>query len=369
VRSLADARRVVIKLGTNILARNGGVDIDFLRNVAGQIARVRNPKRRVLVVTSGAIGMGAGELDIRERVTSVRMRQACAAIGQPILMHEYRVAFREHGVTIAQILLTNEVLNNRKSYLNLRHAVETLLDLDVVPIFNENDSVSTAEIGNAFGDNDRLSALVASKIDADLLIILTDIDAFYTANPKVDPEARPIATVPAVTDEILAAAGAAGSAFSVGGMRTKVMAAAVAAKGGCRTVLADGRERGIIERIIAGEELGTLFEATRKLSNRKRWILNSVPQGSLEVDHGGVAALRDGKSLLPSGIRGVTGVFASGDVVAIGDVGRCVVHFNSEELRALMGRHSSEIRRILGPDRRDVVARPEDIAFLDEGED
>jgi glutamate 5-kinase len=283
-------------------------------------------------------------------------------------MHEYRAAFREHGLTIAQILLTREVLNNRKSYLNLRHSVETLLELGAVPIFNENDSISTAEIGNAFGDNDRLSALVASKVDADLLVLLTDIDAFYTANPRLFPEARKVATVPRVTEQVLAAAGVAGSTFSTGGMRTKVLAAAIAAKAGCRTLLPHGREPRILERLLAGEELGTLFLARKKLANRTRWILNSAPQGRLTMDERGVAALRQGKSLLPSGIREVHGVFAAGDVVGINDVARCVVHFNSEELRALMGRHSSEIRPLLGPGRRDVVARPEDVVFLDEGE-
>jgi glutamate 5-kinase len=357
-----------VKVGTNVLAREGGIDVDYLHELVGQIARLRGEGRRLLLVSSGAIGMGAGELGLRERVTSVRMRQACAAIGQPLLMHEYRAAFREHGLTIAQVLLTREVLNNRKSYLNLRRSVETLLDLGAVPIFNENDSVSTAEIGNAFGDNDRLSALVASKVDADLLVILTDIDALYTANPKLEPKARPITTVPVVNEEILAAAGAAGSTFATGGMRTKVLAAAIAAKAGCRTLLAHGRHERVLERLLAGEPLGTLFQARRKLSNRTRWILNSVPQGRLGMDTGGIAALREGKSLLPSGIREVDGVFAAGDVVGINDVARCVVHFNSEELRTLMGRHSSEIRPLLGPGRRDVVARPEDVVFLDEGD-
>ncbi len=369
MRELSDVRRVVVKLGTNILAAaSGGIDVAYVREMAGQVARLRSEKRRILLVSSGAIGMGAGELGIVERVTSVRMRQACAAIGQPLLMHEYRSAFREHGLTIAQILLTREVLNNRRSYLNLRHSVETLLDLGAVPIFNENDSVSTEEIGSAFGDNDRLSALVASKVDADLLVMLTDIDALYTANPKLDPEARRIETVPAVTEEILAAAGAAGSTFATGGMRTKVLAAALASKAGCQTLLADGREERILERLLAGEELGTLFLARQKLSNRTRWILNSAPEGRLTMDERGVAALRAGKSLLPSGIREVHGVFAAGDVVAVNDVARCVVHFNSEELRRLKGRHSSEIRQILGSERRDVVARPEDVVFLDEGE-
>jgi glutamate 5-kinase len=282
-------------------------------------------------------------------------------------MHEYRAAFKAHGVSIAQVLLTREVLNNRKSYLNLRGSVETLLDMGIVPVFNENDVVSTAEIGNAFGDNDRLSALIASKIDADLLVILTDIDAMYTADPRTDPAAAPIRTIEHITDEILAAAGAAGSAFSTGGMKTKVLAAAIARGAGCHMLLAHGREPRVLERLIGGEELGTLFQAQTRMAGRARWILNSSPQGFITIDEGAVAALRRGKSLLPSGITDVRGVFAAGDVVAVNEVARLVSWFNSNELRNLMGRHSTEIRKLLGDDKRDVVARPEDIVFLDEG--
>jgi glutamate 5-kinase len=366
MRSLSESKRIVVKLGTNILTRNHGIDEDYIGDVATQVAGLLAEGRKLLLVTSGAIGMGAGELGIVEKISSVKMRQACASIGQPLLMHVYRSAFKEHGIKIAQVLLTREVLNNRRSYLNLRNSVETLLDLGVVPVFNENDSVSTAEIGNAFGDNDRLSALVASKVDADLLVILTDIDAFYTANPRIEPEARPIRTVEHITDEILQAAGAAGSTFSTGGMKTKVMAGVIAARAGCRMVLADGREPGVLGRILSGEEIGTLFLAEKKLSNRSRWIVNASPQGEVVVDEVAIKALRSGKSLLPSGIKEVRGDFAAGDVVDLNSVARIVVHFTSAELKTLMGHHSSEIRSILGADKRDVVARPEDIVFLDE---
>jgi glutamate 5-kinase len=293
------------------------------------------------------------------------MRQACASIGQPLLMKEYKDAFKEHGIVIAQVLLTREVLNNRRSYLNLRNSVETLLGLGVVPIFNENDSISTAEIGNAFGDNDRLSALVASKVDADLLILLTDIDALYSSNPKENPGAVPIHTVEKVTEEILACAGAAGSTFSTGGMKTKVLAAQIAGQAGCRMVLAHGKEPDVLSRILGGEEIGTIFLAGEKLANRERWILNSSPQGKILVDEGAVAAMRKHKSLLPSGVHEVQGVFAAGDVIGVNEIAKIVTGLNSTELKSLLGRHSSEIRKLLGASKRDVVARPEDIVFLD----
>ena len=365
MRNFSTAGRIVIKIGTNLLSRNHAVDTDYLRGMAEQIAKLARGGRKILVVTSGAIGMGAGELGIRERITSVKMRQACAAIGQPLLMKEYKEIFRELGIVTAQILLTREVLNNRRSYLNLRSSVDTLLSLGVIPIFNENDSISTAEIGNAFGDNDRLSALVASKVDADLLILLTDIDALYDANPKENPGAKPIRMVSKVTEEILACAGAAGSAFSTGGMKTKVLAAQIAGRAGCRMVLAHGREPDVLARILSGEEIGTIFLAQEKLTNRMRWILHGTPQGKIIVDDGAVEAMRKHKSLLPSGIHEVHGVFASGDIIAVNEVAKIVTGLNSTEIKSLMGRHSSEIRKLLGEEKRDVVARPEDIIFLD----
>jgi glutamate 5-kinase len=356
--------RIVIKIGTNLLSKNHAVNTDYLRDICEQIARLLKAGKKALVVTSGAVGMGAGELGIREKITSVRMRQACASIGQPLLMKEYKEAFARHGVITAQILLTREVLNNRKSYLNLQNSVETLLSLGVVPVFNENDSISTAEIGNAFGDNDRLSALVASKVGADLLILLTDIDALYDANPRENPGAKPIRLVSRVTDGILACAGAAGSAFSTGGMKTKVLAAQIAGRAGCRMALAHGGEKNVLERILAGEEIGTLFLAQEKLTSRERWILMSSPQGTITVDEGAIEAIRKRKSLLPSGIHDVTGVFAAGDVVAVNNAAKIVTGLSSAEIKSLMGRHSSEIRKALGEGKRDVVARPEDIVFL-----
>ena len=273
--------------------------------------------------------------------------------------------FVQHGVQIAQVLLTAEVLSNRKTYLNLRNAIEALLGLGVVPVLNENDSVSTAEIGTAFGDNDRLSALVASKIDADLLIMLTDIDALYDKNPQRHPDARPIPVVFEITDEIARNAGGKGSAHATGGMKTKIEAAHIAANAGCRIVLANGREKHVIARVMAGEPLGTIFMPKRKLSNRARWILNSRPAGTIRIDDGALKALRNHKSLLPSGVTAVEGSFEPGEVVLLNAAAKAVASIGSAQLRTLAGKHSTEIKKLLGPKHRDVVALPEDIVFLD----
>lgn len=365
MRDFSDAARIVVKIGTSSLSSGNTVDSAYVQDIAGQVVGILKEERRVLIVTSGAIGMGAGELDITERVTSINMRQACAAMGQPLLMQEYRQAFSSFGVKVAQVLLTADVLANRQSYLNLRNAVETLLGLGVVPIFNENDSISTNEIGSAFGDNDTLSAYVASKIDADLLIMLSDIDTLYDADPKKNAKARPIRSVDKITPAIERIAGTAGSAFAVGGMATKIQAVKIAGKAGCRVVIASGREERIIERIVAGEELGTLFQAEPKMSARERWILNGKPAGSVRIDDGAMKAIHDNKSLLPRGVVSVDGVFRSGDVILVNDTVKMVTAFSNSELESILGKHSSEIRKILGDNRKEVIARPEDMVFLD----
>ena len=364
-RDFSRAKRVVVKVGTATLSKGAGIDRDYVDSMVAQLVDLQKTGRQVLLVTSGAIGLGAGELGLAERPTDVRMRQACAAIGQPTLMNEYKRAFGSHGVPIGQILLTNDVLSDRQGYLNLRATVETLLNLGGIPVFNENDTISIAEISRAFGDNDRLSALVASKVDADLLIILSDIDALYDKDPRKFPDARPIPVVEKITPEIIEGAGAAGSAFSTGGMRTKIRAVLIAEKGGCTTVLAHGREPGVVTRILAGETLGTVFLAKPRMRNRLRWILNSLPAGRLTVDDGALEALYHRKSLLPRGVTAVEGEFDKGAVVLVNDAIKLVTKFSSDELRQLAGKDSLAVAQIIG--RKDVIARPEDTVFLDPG--
>jgi glutamate 5-kinase len=340
MRNFTNAKRIVIKVGTNTLTKGDGIDTEYIDGLAGQIAALVKQGKQVLLVTSGAIGMGARRLQHTGPVKEMKTRQACAAIGQPLLMHEYHRAFAERKLIVAQVLLTAEVLKSRKSYLNLKNVIESLLDMGVVPILNENDSVATDEIGTAFGDNDRLSALVASKIDADVLILLTDIDHLYDKNPKDHPDAQPIKVVYEISDKI-------------------------AAYAGCRVILAHGHEPNVLEKIISGQDIGTLFVPKQKLANRTRWILNNSSEGTITVDDGALKALRNHKSLLPSGVKAVEGTFEAGAVVMINGIAKAVVSLSSEEIRKVAGRHSREIRKLLGPDRRDVVAVPEDIVFLD----
>ncbi len=412
-RDLANARRIVVKIGTATVTRPkpasadpgpgnpggavpgsahhgrmrgrqasghaGGVDTEYLHRVAAQFADLVRSGKELILVTSGAIGMGARELGIARRVTEVRMRQACAAIGQPLLMEEYRRAFAVFGLTTAQLLVTRDAWDNRGAYLNLRATVETLLAEGVVPVFNENDSLSTAEIGNAFGDNDRLSAYVASKIDADALLILSDIDALYDQDPREHPGANPIPYVRELGPELLEAAGGRGTEFSTGGMKTKLAAVSIARDANCRVVIAHGREPGVIARVLAGETLGTLFDAEAALKNRMRWLKNTSAQGRVVIDRGALSAIRSRKSLLPSGVVAVEGEFPRGAVVAVvpGDAGEgepetqdgAIAHlissWSSAELRSVLGKRSAEVESILGSGAGNLVARPEDTVFLD----
>lgn len=365
MRDFSKAGRIVIKIGTSTLSANGGVNTAYITALAADVAALHAAGREIVIVTSGAIGMGAGALGLQERVTAVNMRQACAAIGQPLVMEAYRRAFVAHKVNVAQVLLTADLLSNRKTYLNLRNAFETLFSLKVIPVVNENDCVSTDEIGSAFGDNDRLSAFVASKIDASLLLLLSDIDALYDKNPREHPDAKPIPAVMEITREIEQGAGAAGSAHASGGMKTKLEAAKIAARAGCKMVLADGSLPHVVTEILAGKNIGTVFLPKRRLAQRSRWILNSTPRGTITIDAGALAALRRHKSLLPAGITGVRGEFEEGDVVFINDSAKAVTDFSSAELKLIVGKQSKEIETILGKGKKDVVATPENIVFLD----
>jgi len=365
VRNFEKTKRIVVKIGTNILTKGTGIDAGYVRRIADQVNSLLETGRQVVIISSGAIGMGTGQMELADRPKDLKMRQACAAIGQPLLMAEYRKSFLRYGVTVAQVLLTAEVLSNRKTYLNLRNSIETLLKLAVVPILNENDSVSTAEIGSAFGDNDKLSALVASKIDADLLILLSDIDALYDRNPQKFADAKPIRTVFEITGSMICNAGGKGSMFATGGMKTKLEAAKIASNAGCRIVLADGKIKNVVGRIMTGEEIGTIFMPKRKLSNRSRWILNSTAAGTIVIDEGAMQAIQKHKSLLPSGVVSVKGTFQAGDVVMLNENAKAVASIGSSQLKSLAGKHSSEIRTALGPGHRDVVAIPEDIVFID----
>ncbi len=365
MRDFSYVKRIVVKVGTNLLTDESGINEERIKKICSGIAKLKNMGYQVLLVSSGAIGMGAKVLKHKSPVVHIPLRQAFAAIGNPILMTAYQKEMAKYNIICAQVLITRSVLNNRKSYVNLRSSVSTLLALGVIPIFNENDVVSTAEIGNVFGDNDRMSAMVASKIEADLLILLTDIDGIYTADPKKDKNAELITTIDRITDDVMAVAKGKGSAFSTGGMKTKLLAAKIAKDGGCATLIASGYEDDILPRLLEGEEIGTLILPSKKLSARERWIMDASVSGTIVIDDGAKDAISHNKSLLPSGIVKVTGNFNEKEVILVTDTAgngllKAVTNFSSSDLHALIGHKSGEIEGILGKGRRDVVFRPED---------
>ncbi len=357
--NLKDASRIVIKLGSRVVTTDeGAVDEDQLRELAGQIVELTAAGKQVVLVTSGAIRAGSKHLGIADQRLDLPARQAAAAVGQIELMWRYREIFGRFGQPIAQVLLTQLELNDFRRYLHLRNTLNTLLrDYRVVPVLNENDSVSAE--GVQIGENDRLAAVVASKLEADLLLSLSDVAGYYSGDPRRDPGARLIPLVTEVTADMEeAAAGEAGPAGR-GGMRTKLEAARLAMAAGVVMVIADGREPGVIRRLMVGEEVGTLFvPGAERMRFRKRWIAYAaVPRGALRVDEGAARALLEGgKSLLPVGIVEVEGEFEAGDMVSVvseangrrREIARGLANYGSADLRRIQGCRSKDIPRVLG---------------------
>ena len=352
---LCDAQRLVVKVGSSLVTDEGrGLDASAVANWAREIAALRQAGREVLLVSSGAVAEGMKRLGWTRRPHAMQQLQAAAAVGQMGLAQVYESEFRLHGMQTAQVLLTHEDLADRTRYLNARSTLTTLLALGVVPVINENDTVVTDEI--KVGDNDTLGALVANLVEADCLMILTDQPGLYTADPRLDAQATLLEQVRASDPALEAIAGGAGSPLGKGGMRTKVLAARRAASGGAHTVVAMGREPEVLRRLLAGERLGTLFIAdTPKLAARKQWIADQLQlRGALLLDAGAVGALlREGKSLLPVGVRTVQGEFARGDVVACLDadareVARGLINHAASDARRIIGRASGDIASILG---------------------
>ena len=315
------AHRLVVKLGTRVLTENGGLAQRRLREILHTVAALRLNGREVLVVSSGAVDLGRRLLGLEEGPETHHLRQACAAVGQSHLTTFYQRELAQHGLMGGQVLLTEFDFHERSSYLQLRHSLDTLLKSGVVPILNENDVVTTSgprSPRTVFGDNDRLAALVAAKLEADLLVLLTDVPGVLAKDPKLDPRA-PILPHLDHPRELGDAAGESGSGVGRGGMRSKVAAAFVAARGGCPAVIASGLHPGILSQVVAGEELGTLFPAHRGLRARRRWIgFAAVPKGVLHLDGGAVVALLEKRaSLLPVGVRASEGDYHRGDVVEL----------------------------------------------------
>ncbi len=353
-QTLADARTLVVKIGSALITNNGtGLDLDAINSWAQQLAQLIADGRRVLLVSSGAIACGMQQLGWQKRPGSIPELQAAAAVGQMGLAQTYQQAFGAHSIRTAQILLTHEDLADRSRYLNARATISTLLDLGVVPIINENDTVATDEI--RFGDNDTLGALVANLIEADALIILTDQEGLYTADPRKDHTATLVSLGNAGDEQYERMAGGSGSHVGTGGMITKIWAAKRAARSGAHTVIASGRSPNALPRLLQGESLGTLLVASQQpLAARKQWLADHLQlAGRIQLDAGASKALRAGSSLLPVGVTQVDGEFERGAVVACMDesgheIARGLINYASSEARRIAGCPSGEIEQRLG---------------------
>lgn len=353
--------RVVIKAGTSVLTKppeHRGLNLELMEGLVGQVCDLRWAGLETLLVTSGAIAAGREALgDGHDSLLrDIPTRQVMAAVGQSRLMHTYQQMFAAHGFQVAQTLLTTKDLSDRQSYLNVRNTLQGLLELGVVPILNENDVVAVDEIGEVFGDNDRLSALVANLVDADLLVILTDIDGLYTSDPNLDSQARLISNVDRVDEAVESLAGKNLNPWARGGMSTKLEAARLVTTSGISMVMCNGRTQDAVLKAVKGESVGTLFSpGAEKLEARKRWMLSGISQkGEVLVDAGAALALREkNRSLLPAGITGVNGEFSRGDIVYItGHEGRrfaCgIANYGSEDIARIQGNQSGDIEGTLG---------------------
>ena len=359
------SRRIVVKVGSTLVTNQGaGLDMNAIANWASQISRLKGLGHEVVLVSSGAVAEGIQRLGWTKRPKAMNELQAAAAVGQMGLIHGYEACFRKHGLHTAQILLTHADLADRQRYLNARSTIKTLLALGVIPIINENDTVVTDEI--RFGDNDTLGAMVTNLIEADWLVILTDIDGLFSADPRKDHEAKILRQASAVDPALQEIAGGTGSSLGKGGMITKVLAARRAARSGATTIIAPGLEPDVLLRILEGEEIGTRLTAdTTPLAARKQWLADHLQvAGLIHLDQGAAKALAmDGKSLLPVGIRKVEGEFERGAVVTCMDpqgreIARGLANYSSSETVRISGAPSSEIEKILGyADEPEIIHR------------
>lgn len=368
IPALDDASRLVVKIGSALLvdADSGALRADWLKGLAADVAQLKARGTDVLLVSSGSIALGRRALGLAQGVLRLEQSQAAAAVGQIRLARAYEEALAPHGLSAAQVLVTLEDSGDRRRYLNSRNTLATLLGYGVVPIVNENDTIATDEI--RFGDNDRLAAQVAVTVGADQLVLLSDVDGLYTANPVTDPSARHLPVVTEITPEIVAMAGDPVSGLSKGGMKTKLMAAQVATRAGCAMAITEGdRERPLTA--LAGGARSTWFTAQEDpQAARKRWIAAMKQRGTVTLDAGAVRALGQGKSLLPAGVTAVEGRFGRGDPVAIlapdgARLGSGLIRYTADEAALIRGRRSSEIEQILGYPSRSALIHRDDMAL------
>jgi len=369
---LGGVKRIVVKVGTSTLANaDGSLNEDKIKQIVANLSEL-NENAEVVFVTSGAVGAGMGQMKLAHKPKSIVEKQALAAIGQVSLIHLYQILFWAHGKTIAQLLLTKDDFSDRRRYLNMRSVLRSLLAKKIIPVINENDPVVGEGIrGVKVGDNDTLSALVAGLIEADLLVILTDIDGLYDKNPSVFADAKFINLVENLDDSVRAAAGAEGSKFGTGGMRTKITAAEMSTKNGTHLIIANGTDPRNIVRAAQGYEVGTLFLAGKnRINSRKYWLAYSAADnGSVAIDAGAAKALKEGKSLLAVGIAEVVGEFERGETLAIKDtsgrtLARGITNYSSAELALIKGRKSEEIEAVLGYKYEDEALHIDNIALI-----
>jgi len=369
------ARVVVVKVGTQVLADEAGrLSADRIATLAGQVSRLAQGGRRVLLVSSGAIGAGIGRLKLSARPTELPMLQACAAVGQPYLMTAWESAFGPLNLPTAQVLLNAADFDHRTRYLNMRNTLSSLFEMGCVPIINENDTTSVAEI--KFGDNDTLAALVAGLVQADLLVLLSGVDGLFSGDPRVDPSAKRVDWVDDI-DEVLGLAQATKSRLGTGGMRSKLKAASLAVRSGTSVWLADGGMDGVLDAMREGGDVGTVFPARQgeAMPAWKRWLgFSTRPQGSLVLDAGATRAVREqGKSLLPIGIALVKGQFGKGAVVSLVDdqgveFARGLSNFGSGELEKIRGLRTEQIHRVAGPVAYDEAVHRDNLVLTGEGD-
>jgi glutamate 5-kinase len=365
----AKARRIVVKIGSALLVDRvtGRLKSTWLNSLSDDVAALTEAGRQVILVSSGAIAMGRHVLKLPKGPLELEQSQAAAAVGQISLSSAYQELFRVRGLIAAQVLLTLGDTEDRRRYLNARRTIETLLELSAIPVINENDTVATSEI--RYGDNDRLSARVASMVSADVLVLLSDIDGLYTAPPNLDPAARRLDLVTEITPEIEAMAGDAGTELSKGGMKTKVEAGKIALAAGTHMVIATGKVLSPLSAIAAGAPCTWFIAPSDPVAARKRWIAGQLePRGSIHIDAGAETALLKGKSLLPAGVARVEGQFDRGDAVIIRgpdgrELGRGLVGYPRSEAERIVGRKSSEIAAILGHEGRSAIIHRDDMAL------
>ncbi|MCP4395046.1 MAG: glutamate 5-kinase [Alphaproteobacteria bacterium] len=370
ISHLSNANRIVIKIGSALLVDEvGQIRYDWLESLGLDISNLRKNGKDVIVVSSGSIAVGRKNLGFKpEDVLHLQEKQAAAATGQLKLAHAYKEVMAQHKIVISQILLAFNNTENRQQYLNARNALKTLVRLGAVPLINENDAVAIEEI--KFGDNDRLAARVAQMVDADTLILLSDIDGLYTADPTKNLDAKFIPEVTEITPNIEAMAGGAGSLVGSGGMRTKIIAAKICMNAGCRMVILKGHEKSPIERLVNGEKSTWFVPSSTPMNARKQWILGALGStGTIFVDQGAEAALYRGKSLLSAGVSDVEGDFAIGDAVDIKNqdgehIAKGLVAYSSIDAFKIMRRKSAEIEKILGYKGKDELVHRDDLVML-----